>query len=415
MGCMGVEDPSAFSAGPLRGRAHRALALMGIAAVALAMAAGLYLHATGLKPPPQPPPALSSLDWLSPTTGWVVLTDRQSRSVLFRTEDGGRHWDRQFATVATGISVRFLDTRHGLLIEPPAFPGASQSLLRSDDGGDHWSPIELPFAVGTRSVTAFFLDLDHGWVVAGAGRSDSVEDAEIYRTDDGGLDWTSVASVDPISWVSHGLREQGLKQWLWFRTPRDGWLGSLEADGSASVYVTHDGGAQWRWSPLPEPPGGWSAGHALLLEPPRVATTGDGAMMLADTTQPAPPPGDQPARPRAAAAMVVYRTLDGGETWRDPVAGPAGADPRVTDPLFVDGADGWLAAGGEVWRTSDAGRTWDRRGRLPPGRLFGDLAPVDGRVALAQSSAGPASGADWSLVVTEDAGRTWRSLSRPQM
>jgi len=138
-------------------------------------------------------------------------------------------------------------------------------------------------------------------------------------------------------------------------------------------------------------------------------------MMLADTTELAPPPGDQPAKPRTAAAVVVYRTLDGGETWLDPAAGPAGADPRVTDPLFVDGADGWLAAGGAVWLTSDAGRTWDRRSRLPPGRLFGDLAPVDGRVALAQSSAGRAPGADWILVVTEDAGRTWRSLSRPQM
>ncbi|HXM56358.1 MAG TPA: hypothetical protein VOB72_13275 [Candidatus Dormibacteraeota bacterium] len=399
----------------LGGRAQRALALMGIAAVALAVAAGLYLHATGTKPPPPPPPALTSLDWLSPTTGWVVLTDRQSRSVLFHTEDGGRHWERQFATVAAGISVRFLDARHGLMTEPPAFAGASQTLLRSDDGGDHWAPIALPFGVGTRSVTAFFLDLDHGWVVAGAGRSDTVEDAEVYRTDNGGLDWTSVASVDPISWVSHGLREQGLKQWLWFRTPLDGWLGSLEADGSASVYVTHDGGEHWRWSPLPVPPGGWSAGDALLLEPPRVSQAGDGALMLVDTTRLVPPPSDRLPEPRVEAPVVVYQTLDGGETWRDPAVAPAGADPRVTDPLFVDAADGWLTAGGAVWLTADAGRTWDRHSRLPPGRLFGDLAPVDSRVAVAQSSAGRAPGSDWSLVVTEDAGRTWRELSRPQM
>ena len=397
------------------GRAHRALALMGLALVAMAAAAGFYLHATGPRPAPPPVPSLTSLDWLSPTVGWVVLTDRQSRSVLFHTEDGGRHWGRQFATVGSGMSVRFLDARRGLMVEPTPFPASNPTVLRSDDGGDHWAPITLPFGIGPRPTLPFFLDLDHGWLMVRTGRSDTAEDVDIYRTENGGLDWTVVATVDPISWVSHGLREEGLKRWIWFRTPLDGWVGSLEQDGSASVYVTHDGGEQWRWAPLPEPPGGWSAGDTLTLEPPRISGSGDGALMLVDTTRLVPPPSDRLPEPRAQAPVVVYRTLDGGETWRDPVAAPAGADPRRTDPAFVDGASGWLTTGGAVWVTANSGRTWDRRDRLSSGRSFAELAPVDDQVAVGQAAAGTAPGSAWSLVVTMDAGRTWREVSAPTL
>src|SRR5215472_16327102 len=96
----------------LDGRAHRALALMGLALVALAAAAGFYLHATIRSRPPAPQPAMTAMNWLSSDVGWVVLTDAQTQSVLFHTVDGGRHWERQFATVDSAISVRFLDATH---------------------------------------------------------------------------------------------------------------------------------------------------------------------------------------------------------------------------------------------------------------------------------------------------------------
>src|SRR5215472_1920142 len=224
----------------LSGRAQRAVALMGVAVVALAAAAGLYLRATARPAAAPPPTTVSSIDWLSARVGWVVVVDDQRRSVLYHTQDGGRHWARQFATVDSGVAVRFLDATQGLMTEPTPFPGPNPTLLRTEDGGDHWTTIELASDVGANPNLPFFFDLLHGWVMVRTGRSDTTEDAVIFRTDDGGLDWTVAASVDPISWTSHGLEEEGLKRWLSFRTVSEGLMGSLQPDGSAAVYVTHD-------------------------------------------------------------------------------------------------------------------------------------------------------------------------------
>jgi photosystem II stability/assembly factor-like uncharacterized protein len=402
------------------GRAHRAIALMAVAVVALAAAAGIYLRSTARPPVVPSPTTVSSLFWLSARVGWIVVVDGQQRSVLYHTVDGGLHWTRQFATVDSGVAVHFLDATQGLMTEPTSFPNPNPTLLRTEDGGDHWSPISLDPDVGSNPNVSFFLDLLRGWVMVRTGRSDTTEDAVIFKTEDGGLDWTVATSVDPISWVSHGLQEEGLKRWLSFRTASDGLLGSLEPDGSAAVYVTHDGGTDWRLVPLPAPRGGWNAGDMLTLLPPTISADGDGAMMVVETSRQG---GGRPTTGRPVSfgppSVVVYHTNDGGDTWDAPVSAPADVVVNLADPTFtaggafVNGAAGWLMGGGSAWVTSDSGRTWSRRGELPSGRSFNELAPVDESVAVGEATAGRGSRATWSLFLTEDAGRTWRELPSP--
>jgi photosystem II stability/assembly factor-like uncharacterized protein len=305
------------------------------------------------------------------------------------------------------------------MTEPTPFPGSNPTLLRTEDSGDHWTPIALAPDIGSSPNVPFFLDLLRGWVMVRTGRSDTTEDAVIFKTDDAGLDWTVAASVDPISWVSHGLEEEGLKRWLSFRTASDGLLGTIEPNGSAAVYVTHDGGTDWRLVPLPPPRGGWTPGDTLTLLPPTISAEGEGAMMVVDTSR-------RSARARVGSAfnltlpaVVVYHTSDGGDTWDAPAPAPADVDVNLADPIFtagaafVNGAAGWLMGGSSAWVTSDSGRTWSRGGRLPAGRLFAQLAPVDESVAVGEATAGHGSRATWSLFLTEDAGRTWRQLASP--
>ena len=400
-------------------RARRALALMGVAVVALAAAAGVYLRSTARPPAPPPQTTVSSLYWLSARVGWVVVVDGQQRSVLYHTVDGGQRWTRQFATVDRGVVVRFLGATQGLMTEPTPFPGPNPTLLRTDDGGDHWTPIPLAPDIGASPNLPFFLDLLHGWVMVRTGRSDTTEDATIFKTDDGGLDWTIAASVDPISWLSRGLREEGLKRWLWFRTVADGLLGTVQPDGSVAVYVTHDGGTDWRLAPLPPPAGGWNAGDTLTPLPPTISADGEGAMIVVDTSR----TGGRPRVGRPVsfglASVVVYHTRDGGDTWDVPLPAPPDVNVNLADPTFlagatfVNGARGWLTAGASSLVTSDSGRTWNRTGQLPSGRSFLQLAPVDDSVAVGEATIGLAPGAPWVLFLTEDAGRTWREMPGP--
>jgi photosystem II stability/assembly factor-like uncharacterized protein len=407
------------------GRARRALAVMGLAVVGLSLAVGVSLRAGGGRQPAPPGPAvLSSLDWLSATTGWAVLTDSRSHaSVLFRTTDAGRRWERQLATpgdpfsvttptgVSGAVTVRFLDARHGLLSRQQ-YPGDNPTILRTGDGGAHWSPIRLPGLGGLRRALPFFLDPDHGWALLVDDPGTAVQPVTLYRTVDGGRDWALVTGAGP------GLPAEGMKAWIWFRTRLDGWVGSLERDGSASVAVTHDGGGSWRAAALPEPAGGWNAGHALALTPPSVAADGRGALVVVDSNRLSATLGGRSPRAAIAEPVAVYASRDGGDTWADPRPGPAGTDPRLSDAVFVGGSNGWLAGGDAAWVSSDAGRTWLRRDRLAAGWSFASLTPLDGAVAAAEVISGSPltlGGPTWRLLVTEDAGGSWRDVPSPRL
>ena len=54
--------------------------------------------------------------------------------------------------------------------------------------------------------------------------------------------------------------------------------------------------------------------------------------------------------------LTLVRTDDGGHSWHPSSHAPAG----VTSVCFTEPDDGWVGAGGRVWRTRDAGTTWAR-------------------------------------------------------
>ncbi len=73
--------------------------------------------------------------------------------------------------------------------------------------------------------------------------------------------------------------------------------------------------------------------------------------------------GMSPGMPLPQPPLNVYRTTDGGTTWRQVVT-PAGYGGEIGDIEMVDAMNGWLAVaayqGGAkaLWRTSDGGLSW---------------------------------------------------------
>ncbi len=157
----------------MEARARRALAAVGLAAVLVVVVGATYLkpwRALTLAPAPaatvraaplRPAVSVQQVHFLSATVGWVV-TGSASFSTLFRTLDGGRHWQRQQAGVASqGWTLWFFDARRGVVY---AADRQGPVLWRTADGGQHWTGVRVP--VPTAPGLVSFADPSHGWCPA---------------------------------------------------------------------------------------------------------------------------------------------------------------------------------------------------------------------------------------------------------
>ena len=117
---------------------------------------------------------LWGLLFTSTQTGFAV----GSNGIILRTLDGGEHWEIR----PSGTNHLFYDvcaTESGLL-----FASGSNILLRSENGGDSWEPVNFfpfePPADWIRSIQ--FVTNEIGYACADIGR--------IYKTTDAGKSWT---------------------------------------------------------------------------------------------------------------------------------------------------------------------------------------------------------------------------------
>lgn len=205
-----------------------------------------------------------------------------------------------------------------------------------------------------------FTSSSSGWALGGPANSPS----HLLHTTDGGRHW-SPAKGAPAGFLT-GLR---------FFDSRHGYL--LAIDGtSRQLYVTADAGAHWQASSLP-------IAAASFVD----ARNGFGIVV-----------GD-PGQPR-----TVYRTADGGLTWRPAGSGP----PNLGGLAFVDlrHGVGTVSDAGHltVYRTADGGATWE------PASLAIASPPSNQRFGLALPSA--AGGrlvvmTPGSAQVSLDGGATW--------
>lgn len=179
---------------------------------------------------------------------------------------------------------------------------------------------------------------------------------------------------------------------------------TLYAGCKSGVYKSADGGRHWRWLRKGFPPLQAYRYSAMIskivLDSDRPAT------VYAAVGQPRDGKGGQGA---------IYKSLDGGETWRQIVrAGQLDADLNITDltinpkepnRLLIASPKGVFASddGGETWRTSCDGLPAHRRVR----RLA--QSPSDPRVVYA-SIKGKAGETPWLAGVyrSDDSGRTWQ-------
>jgi photosystem II stability/assembly factor-like uncharacterized protein len=260
--------------------------------------------------------------FLNEKKGWAV----GDGGTIWRSDDGGSTWARISKleiftpndwSFISSEQIRFFDDLTGWLVE-------TFGVWRTEDSGINWKRV---LAIGDPGITgqpANVAFLSSGRAVVGSG------DGKVYRTEDGG-----------IHWQTQTLIEQGDFRGISFVNDQTGWLnGYGSPDWDFTIYRTEDGGRKWQPFHIKDrdrsiysiqfltKEEGWAVGS---LRQPHNADLG---------------------LPRG----LLMHTTDGGESWATvPVLD---GERSFEDIHFADASHGWLFAPNSVYRTEDGGKTW---------------------------------------------------------
>jgi photosystem II stability/assembly factor-like uncharacterized protein len=272
---------------------------------------------------------------------------------IVRTDDGGSHWSLlplQLGTYDTVQEARFFRTGVGWV-------RSGNSVFLTASFGDSWQHLEsipLQYPNGMIASVAFSDDGKEGWVAGGE-----------YRFD-------KEASMD------HGAR-------LW----RYGFDG--RADGiyvlRPALYATYDGGRHWNRQNMPETLG-YFVDHIQFLDALSGVISIQGS---------------------------VLDTVDGGKTWRTAVADEAIFPGRLAKSIFLlDPDHAWVSFNDGLllyrygrqgeWRPLRKSVTSDVAEIPPAGLVIDNMSFLSPKLGV---SLDPKNG---TLFATRDGGRTWRAL-----
>lgn len=298
---------------------------------------------------------LSDVCFVDAEHGWAV----GDRSVVWRTEDGGKVWHLVKSGVTCRLdTVSFADAEHGWIGGGDAMPYVHTSrdvVLTTTDGGQSWANelrTELP------RIWKLQMRGDTGWAFGEACR---MYGSGIFSTRDAGRTWSAA------------VPEVALPAW----TAADGVRGEFAVAAAANgVYAAAP------------------AGRARFTQGPQMPVSRPRKIKFAD------------ARDGwlVGDGGLLLRTRDGGRTWQDALDCIPDGAARHFDfhALEVRGQDIWLAGspGTLVWHSTDAGETWtaQRTGQTTPLRA---IAFVDRHRGWAVGSLG-------RILATRDGGHTWR-------
>ena len=263
---------------------------------------------------------------------------------LYKTSDGGEHWDLQWKEPGTFIrALGFVDENVGILgnVGTDYFPPVTDEtpLYRTTDGGDTWNPVTIngPQPKGICAIDVYrkpFINhgvLGYRTTIRAGGRVGGP--AFLLRSDDEGATWTS---QDLNALTSMILDVKFVSDKVGFIA--GGSLPDVEKS-HALILRTGDGGKTWQ--KVYESVHPWEITWKLAFPNEEI---GYGTLQDYDPDV-------------SNKARFVLKTSDGGLHWSEM---PVAEDHDLTEfgIGFLNPLHGWLGGMKSDYETLDGGKTW---------------------------------------------------------
>ncbi len=345
----------------------------------------------------------------------MYVTDAQAG--MHMSTDGGRTWfpSNQGITTRAGESGDTIPV-FCLTIDPHDFDtiwiGTQdiRGIFKSTDGGRTWMEMDhgviesmgitfRGFTVDPRSSNIVYAAAElSSWAWAGAprnGREFDMVKGVVYKTTDGGQNWTAVWRGDNLAryiWIDPGNPDVVYVSTGIFDREAANSVPATGVSGGVGIIKSLDGGRTW--TPA-------NSGLANLYVGTLFMHPQDPRILLAGT-------GNNQYYREAGA----YLSLDGGSSWNKTLADDninavefALSDPRIA----------YAGSAGAVYRSADGGRTWRRmcggeQGWGPPGVRAG--FPIDFQVDPDDPNRLFTNNYGGGNFLSTDGGRTWTVASK---
>ncbi|MCU0467800.1 MAG: YCF48-related protein [Arcicella sp.] len=231
--------------------------------------------------------------------------------------------------------------------------GDYSTLIKTIDGGNTWTDVNLGLSGGYFNNSIFFIDSKTGWIV---GDSDYV-----YRTTDGGKTWSKVKVIAEPYINNYGYINY---KNIVFQDNKKGWI----VCSNGILLNTIDGGITWNKQDL----GLQETLYNIVFI-------------------------DELTGFVVGSSGTYMNTIDGGKTWTKQYLGTL---YTFRDIVFADLQNGWIIGdGGTALKTTDGGKTWLGQNSNTVNNLRS--------VAFTDSKNGVAVGDYGTVVKTNDGGKTW--------
>jgi photosystem II stability/assembly factor-like uncharacterized protein len=314
-----------------------------------------------------------------------------ARSHVFKTTDGGAHWQ---ATATSGSD--WVGGNEALTADPrhpgTLYAGTEVAVYRTVDGGRSWRASNRGLFAPPRPTYQF--NRDKGWVIALA--VDPANTNIVYagsdrvsKSTDGGHSWKTMFPSHPTRYPRDRVSA------LAIAPTRPEAIYAITGDfsnGRTSIYKSTDAGTTWRATTSVRGTDNGAGFDTALAVDPR-----------------------HPSTIYAALLANVLKTTNGGKTWQ-PIDGlPIGAglyragcscqggvtalavDPRRTGTVYA-------ATNGGIYKTTNGGQTWTRANNLP---YMYTIAVDPARPATIYAAAENEPGHGPRILKSTNSGHTW--------